>query len=465
MVQFPAYTDERSESSTLPVGLVDIAFFLLLLMAVTAPLVTDTAGLSSSSALPGMAGEGNLGRQFVYIVIFLAILYGIGAQRDLRILKSIPPALCAVLAVCWLSVAWAIDPVVALRRIALTTVVVISVSLAVKHLGKGKVFFQLHVILLMVCALNYIAVIFVPKIGIHQAEAFRDAALIGNWRGIFPEKNYTGMLCATTIIIVLFSAKYIKHWISSIIVVAVGYFLWNTASKTSIAVVIVAIIAGLMFMLYNQRYRSFLFIGIALIFIMILIYSTLNWDQIVAPLDQDDTLTGRSQIWRLLISYIDAHWMLGSGYGSFWNIGKDSPLIGQIKPGSWIEEVSSGHNGYLDIAAQIGIPGLVLVVYAMLIRPFVSLLVNPIFNGSSRALYIALMVFYIGHNWTESTILDRDQFLEVLLVATICLIYFDRTAGKASPGDAHSRVGGLLRDETGRPSRSSTMHHTDDPRA
>jgi O-antigen ligase len=82
-------------------------------------------------------------------------------------------------------------------------------------------------------------------------------------------------------------------------------------------------------------------------------------DSLSAAFASPDALTGRVQIWPVLIAYSRDHWMQGSGYGSFWNIGGASPAY-EYATGR-VSTIASGHNGYLDLLAPIGVPGLLLV--------------------------------------------------------------------------------------------------------
>lgn len=410
--------------------LVDISFFLLLIMVITAPIATDMSDLAVSASNPGLTGQGTLWRQLVYMAIFGATAFGVGMHRDLRQLQAVPPGLLLVLGYCWLSLSWAIEPDVAVRRLVLTTIVVVTLSLGLVHLGAHRAFAQLRLILGAVCLLNFSAVFALPSIGVHQADSFRAIALVGDWRGIFPEKNYTGMICAITILLFSFSRTGGAYRLSIILLSFI--FLWFTNSKTSFGLTVIALAAGYLFSLYSQRDRGVVLIAACLVVLALTAYGMWHWEQIIAPLDRQDTLTGRSQIWRPLLSYIGENWLLGSGYGSFWNIGPNSPIFEYAQPGSWLTALASGHSGYLDLAAQIGIPGIILAVYALILRPFVALLGNPVFRSRSGCLLFALMVFILGHNATETTIMDRDQFLQLMLVIVIVSVHA-KSSGLAQP--------------------------------
>jgi O-antigen ligase len=123
----------------------------------------------------------------------------------------------------------------------------------------------------------------------------------------------------------------------------------------------------------------------------------------------------------MLMNFVADNW-LGSGYGSFWNIGPLSPIFTYAGNNGWITRIASGHNGYLDVAAQIGIPGLLLAVIVLILLPIYTLLTNDQIDRSRGALLIASLIFCAGHNVTESTLLDRDMFVQVYLMLTLALL-------------------------------------------
>ena len=82
-------------------------------------------------------------------------------------------------------------------------------------------------------------------------------------------------------------------------------------------------------------------------------------DALAVLLSDPGALSGRAQIWPLLISYSQQHPWTGAGFGSFWQIGDNSP-IWELTDG-WVAEIAShGHNGYLDLIVTIGYPGMLL---------------------------------------------------------------------------------------------------------
>ncbi len=138
-------------------------------------------------------------------------------------------------------------------------------------------------------------------------------------------------------------------------------------------------------------------------------------DMLNKPFQREDSLTGRVQIWPPLVAYALDNPLLGAGFGSFWNIGRESPIFAYSTT-YWVTQLGNGHNGYLDLLVQIGFPGLILVVMALIVTPMLRLSLSPYASRNQGALLLALIIFCTGHNFTETSLMDRDAFVHLYLV-------------------------------------------------
>jgi O-antigen ligase len=81
------------------------------------------------------------------------------------------------------------------------------------------------------------------------------------------------------------------------------------------------------------------------------------------------TYTGRTQIWEFGLSHIMDHPLRGFGFESFWL----SPFVRAQEvsyEADWdVRGIIHGHNGYLDIAINMGIPALFAAIMAMIVSP------------------------------------------------------------------------------------------------
>lgn len=401
-----------------------IVLFVLLALVIIGlhPLQPSQLGLLTSGA------EGDRTRQLAYLLVFGLSLALIGIRGDARVLL-LPIPLILLLAWCWASVLWSVAPPVALRRLILTTIIIWTVFVCVRQAGFDRSFDALQAILAVTLLLNFTAVAISP-LAVHQASDPLDPTAANNWRGLLNSKNAAGPVCAITVLAALFYGNNVRRWLRWALILGASIFLWKTVSKTSMAFLVVSIALGVAYMRLGSRARSLLLpiLGILVALGAAALFSFVD-------LTDPRTLTGRSQIWSPLIRFIQDHWMFGAGFGSFWNAGDQSPAFRYAQ--GWVTLISTGHNGYLDLLAQIGAPGLVLALLALILGPLWTLLCDPRIPASRGAFAFSGLAFCIGQNITESTMLNRDEVAGVIMILMVALAaQASREAVAASPAAA-----------------------------
>jgi O-antigen ligase len=270
-------------------------------------------------------GDGDMARQFCYSLLFLIALFATQPVQYPKRLFTFPVSIFIAILYCWFTLTWSVVPSVGARRLTLTTIILFTIFRSVREIGYDRTLLLMRMVLVITLVLNYVAIVVTPA-AVHHFAEIGDPNLIGNWRGVLPQKNFAGAICAFTILIFVFDAKRIPALFRLAVILATAYFLYRTSSKTSMGILVVAIAAGSLRLLYRPAYRAFMLPALALIAVGVTLYVNMNWDALVAPLNSQDALTGRVQIWPPLLNYANDHWLTGAGYGSFWNIGPYSPI-------------------------------------------------------------------------------------------------------------------------------------------
>jgi O-antigen ligase len=372
-------------------------------------------------------GEGSPLRQLCYFAVFpLAIVAVRPLQKPGRLI-AMPLLLIGALLWCWASVRWAIAPDMALRRLLLTTIVIWTIFLAVEELGYAQTMRLIRVALVVTLVANFLTVLIFPNFGIHQLEVSVnrsgvDPGLVGDWRGMMLQKNFAGAACAFTLLTFALDARRIRMWLRVLVISASVLFLIKSGSKTSMGLSLLGLGLGWAYMRYNPAYRLLLIPLTLTIGAGAYLFVVTHWDMLIAPLYNQAAFTGRTQIWPPLLAFANDHLTFGAGYGSFWNIGPGkSPIYAYSK--GWVVHITQGHDGYLDLLVTIGLPGLLLVVVATIVAPIVRLLAHQSIPRSTGALLLAIVVFCAGHNFTESSLFDRDAIVQTFLMFAVALIY------------------------------------------
>lgn len=83
-------------------------------------------------------------------------------------------------------------------------------------------------------------------------------------------------------------------------------------------------------------------------------------DEIFSTLNRDSSMSGRDQLWKIIIEQIQSHPFFGHGWGAFWTEGKGRELVQSWNP-------RQSHNAYLDVLLDIGVIGILVVMLPVII--------------------------------------------------------------------------------------------------
>lgn len=396
----------------------ELCFSLLILFSfiLFAPIVTgdyDGAG--------AMSGAGDALRQVAFVLLFALTAATAVSRKGVGAVLEVPLGLVAILLWCWLSIGWAIEPAVSLRRVLFTTIVTLTVCYSVNMLDERRVVSSLAGWFTLIVVMDWLVIPLVPM-AVHQPGGI-EAALAGNWRGIHSHKNEAGAFCAVAALLFLDRTVRGRSFITAPVMVVLSLaFLVMTQSKTSEGFVFVGAAGGLAAVaaFHNPVLRRVL-AGAALV--AALAAAVFAGDRLAGLLDVFDdpgSLTGRVQIWPVLFRYASEHLVLGSGYGSFWAIGDASPVF-QDGP-AWLQTITHAHNGYIDLLIQTGAVGLALAIAGLVLRPLLLLATRPLASPGSRWLLGAILVFCWLHDLLETSLLDRANIVWIMMLVAYNLL-------------------------------------------
>lgn len=353
------------------------------------------------------AARGDTLRQVAYLgVAFLVFLAAI-QRRGWGAITAVPFSMVLLLLWCLASAFWAAEPGVVFRRAGLEVIIVASLFLSVETLGAERAFLVWRWLLAAVLLVNFISIPLVANARHLASEA--DPVLIGNWRGLYGHKNIAGGVCAMTAILFLFTRNGWRNWGGIAIALAACVFLYFTRSKSSAGFLPVALLAGLIYRggWRDGLSRAILTVVLALLAIALATFVLLDAEVIAHVLEDPTEFTGRAAIWAAELAYIHDHPLLGAGFGTFTATGGLSPLHDYVS-GSWVEAVSHGHNGYLQLLVTIGGIGFALAMLALVLSPIRRFWSLDLEGDGFKPMLLALFVFFLLHNFMESDFLEGD---------------------------------------------------------
>lgn len=338
----------------------------------------------------------------------------------------------ACVALACASTLWAIEPDIALRRaFALVMTTIFGVYVAYRF-GWRDVIGMLAITSAILAVGNLVASLATPGFGVHQD------VNAGAWRGMFFEKNALGAEMARGAMIFLCAAIFQprRRWMWAGFILLAVFLVIMSRSATSLLSVLLAfgVIAGVGLLRRGPATALvFTYLGVIVAGTLgvFLITDTAGFLEL---LGKDATLTGRTDIWVLILDSIQERPWLGYGYHTYWH----DPL----GPAFFIREatqwpVPSAHNGWLELALSLGWVGVGLFGLAF----FIILIMSISRIGGGREVYFALTynLLFLLYSMSESSILDRNSFAWVLFVIVATKLF---TGERASDGRRTSTPSG-----------------------
>ena len=353
------------------------------------------------------AAHGDSLRQIAYLGV--AAMVGLAAiqRHGFGALRAMPFSMGLLLTWCLASALWAPEQDIVLRRAGLEIIVVVSIMFSIETIGAERAFTILRWVLAAVLLVNFLSIPVIANARHGAGEI--DPALVGNWRGLYGHKNIAGAVCAITIILFLFTRSGRGNWIGILVALAAMVFLYFTHSKSSAGFLPVAIAGGLMYRLgWRDGLSRAILAGFAALFLIGLVtFIALDIDSLTRMLEDPREFTGRSAIWAAELRYIADHPLLGAGFGTFTDTKSQSPLHNYVS-GSWVDAVSHGHNGYLQVLVTIGGIGFALTLLATLGNPLKRFWTLDLDDSAFKPMLLALFIFAVLHNFMESDFLEGD---------------------------------------------------------
>lgn len=246
------------------------------------------------------------------------------------------------------------------------------------------------------------------------------------WEGIAYQKNGLAMICALSILFIIFSFEnyfiarsklsYKLPLFIDILMATLALYLLMGPRRTLTysATSFLALIVGLICLIYFKAAikhrinieRKVMIVAIILIIIGIFMPFSGKIPMKTLPklLNRSETLTDRTLIWSALIPYAKERIFLGYGFGGFWT----TSLRDQI--------ASHAHNGYLDTILDLGLTGLLLFIIFILILIKKNL---RVLNSDNRIaiFFISFIFVLLVRNISEASLGEFTSYSTWLLLA------------------------------------------------
>ena len=329
-----------------------------------------------------------------------------------------------------LSVLFSLDRDTSIRRFALTAcVVTVAAVMMLLPKSQSEMARWLGVAALLLLAICYLGVLLVPNLSIHLATDSQEPLLAGDWRGAFGHKNVAAAMMAMLLFVGIYVARTGARVAGIMILALAAFFLFKAEGKSSTALFFLVLTLTLLAVAVHSFWLRAVVLLAPLVMLNLLSVGTVMSPSLAAiaqMLPIDTSFTGRIDIWTFAIQAVHDRLLTGYGFSAFWGSG----AIRNLPQGmEWAEFASHSHNGYLDTALTMGLPGLALLIAVLVIGPLRNFhLANRNGNGGPLAMFLLqIWLFAIYLSSMESFFFDRiDPMWFTFLIAVFGLHYMAR---------------------------------------
>lgn len=384
-------------------------------------------------------GDVTTGNEFPTYAAFggLAVLTLVLAMRENTqgLATLLSPAL--VLFAGWLcfTVLLSFDPSTSIRRFALTAfVVAVAASLPLLAKSQQELMRWFGIAALVLLAVCYLGILLAPKLSIHLATDLQEPGLAGNWRGSFGHKNVASGIMAMLLFVGIYVIRAGGVLSGLAIVGLVSLFMQYSAGKSSLTLCIsVLLLTSLTSVVRSFWGRAVMLLTPLALLNMFSVGAVMSESlaEIAKLLPLDSSFTGRSDIWGFALQSLQGRLATGYGFASFWG----SSAMQNLPEGKeWAAFAAHSHNGYLDTTLGMGLPGLVLLIVAVVVKPLRDFQAADEGgnNGPLAMMFLRIWLFGLYLSSMESFFLDRaDPLWFTFLLAVFGLHYLGRFRAKA----------------------------------
>jgi len=312
------------------------------------------------------------------------------------------------------SVTWSLDVTLSAER----TVHLLGSSVVAIYLG-----FMVPLLTILRITAGVLAVIMVssvaaavglPALGIESYEG----QLV--WKGVVNSKNSLGFWSAISVLL-FFTLSDSVHTISArlmcwiLALLSAGVLLMSESATSLLAMVVAGSLSLYLFLAFRFQLGFVRMAVMAVLFVGLVGLAVSNIDT-AELLGRSGDLTGRSEVWRQTWKLIMQQPLTGYGYGALWFPNEDTIWIQQkLTDFTWV--VYHAHNGFLQVASEIGLP-LSVVALLMVVQQLIEIFYCQYERQQVGVLFVlAFVITFLISNFSEARFLVNRELYWIFFIA------------------------------------------------
>lgn len=312
------------------------------------------------------------------------------------------------------SVVWSIDPAVSAER----TVHLLGSSVIAIYIG-------FMVPLLTILRVTAAALGFVMVASLGSALALPDMGIENYeghlvWRGVLSSKNSLGFWSAISVLLFITLSDSVNTFMMRAVcwlmaLVSLFVLIQSDSATSLLAMVVAGSLSLYLFIAFRFQLGFARMAVMAVLFIGLigLVITNINTAEL---LGRSGDLTGRGEVWEQTWKLIMRQPLTGYGYGALWFPNDDTIWIQQrLTDFTWV--VYHAHNGFLQVASEIGLP-LSVIALLMVVQQLIEIFYCQYERQQVGVLFVlAFVITFLISNFSEARFLVNRELYWIFFLA------------------------------------------------
>jgi exopolysaccharide production protein ExoQ len=333
------------------------------------------------------------------------------------------------------STLWSVDPDLTLRRSGAYTISFLLAIYIATRFGFTDIIKLLGYMTALAAAGSILFTLAMPSMAL-----MHDPDLEGNLRGVFTHKNGLARVMMVGILAHAYLAIFTRARAWPCFWAVVELALLVLARSVNSAVGAMIVMGSLSIYLVWRLHRPIAatitaVVGVGLLAVLMTAGSDLN--AALELVGKDITLTGRTELWHVMLEYIGQRPLLGWGYSAFFQI--DNPDAVTL----WTRlrwNPPNTHNGLLEVLLDLGAAGLLLIAAQIVQTGFVIAQAARAKAWPEAWCFATFFVVCAALNLAEPTIIRSQEITSILFNTML----FSCSLLRAAPATARRRSAGVV---------------------
>lgn len=151
------------------------------------------------------------------------------------------------------------------------------------------------------------------------------------------------------------------------------------------------------------------------------------WEGVAGSLGRDATLTGRTDIWQIVLTLVEDRPLTGYGFGGVWG----GAIGDYVRTIFGYSTALSAHSGYLDVLLQLGYVG--LLAFAVVVVGAVARAAKLALTSTADAWMILVLLVLLVNSITESQVTRPIGIVALAAIAALTYARRGRPEGQPRP--------------------------------